>query len=109
MRYFLRVLAIIMVVLALAVFAYRVLLGRTPARIVLTDKSILLPRSMWSSQEVALAFRDLHEVYRSTWYAQSFINIVSSGGKHMVPISCLPSAEAFETILDRLQKQVGSE
>jgi len=57
---------------------------------------------------IPLGYQDLHEVYRSTWYAQSFINIVHAGGKHMIPISCPPSAEAFHAILNRLQEGIAA-
>ncbi len=101
------VLAGVFGLLGLVAVVRRVQVGRRgPARIVMTDSAILLPRSSWSDQEVAIVYSDLQEVFRSSWYSQSFINIVHRQGKHMIPISSLPSAEAFEEILSRLQERV---
>jgi hypothetical protein len=84
----------------------RIVFGHRLARIVLTDTSVLLPASKWSNREVSIHYHDLEEVYRSSWFSQSFINIVHRTGKLMIPISCLPSAEAFDAILNGLQDRM---
>ncbi len=95
---------------ALVAIICRVALGRRqPARIVMTRTAISLPRSGWSDQEASLKYSDILDVYRSSWYSQSFINIIHRGGKHLIPISCLPSAQAFEEILSRLSDRLPSQ
>ena len=95
--------------LAAVALVVRCAMDVRPARIALTADAVLIPRSRWSRREIAVENGHLHEVYRSSWYGQSFINIVHSQGKLMVPIAALPSAEVFHELLDRLQARVAGE
>jgi len=103
------VVAVVLGALAVVAVIVRIVRGHRASRIVLTDTALVLPASIWSRSEIAIDYHDLQEVYRSSWFSQSFINIKHGSGKHMIPISCLPSAEVFEAILSSLKDRVAAD
>jgi len=67
-------------------------------RIVLTESSITVPRSRWSSEEVPVPFGEILEMSASEVSGQRFLTIAYSSGKFTLTASMLPRKEDFQEI-----------
>ena len=67
-------------------------------RIGLTETCITIPRSRWSSEEVAVPFGEIVDLSTSQVSGQRFLNIVYNGGKFTLTASMLPRKEDFDEI-----------
>jgi hypothetical protein len=76
-------------------------------RIVFTRASIIVPRSWWSSEEVAIEYRQI--IALSTWElaGQRLLHVTHSGGKHIINASFLPTKTAFEEVCTLLAQRAG--
>ena len=67
-------------------------------RIALSETSITIPRSLWSSEEVEIPFGDIIELSASEVSGQRFLKIVCNGRKFILTASMLPGKEDFDDI-----------
>jgi hypothetical protein len=75
-------------------------------RIALTETCITIPRSRWSSQEVAVPFGEIVEVSRSEISGQRFLTIVYNGGKFTLTASMLPKKADFDEIYAAVSQEI---
>jgi hypothetical protein len=73
-----------------------------PQRIMLTDDSLTLPRSRWSSQEQHILLREIGGVQLTEVYGQRFAYILHPGGKATIAASMLPNDADFDELLQAL-------
>jgi hypothetical protein len=67
-------------------------------RIALSEASLTIPRSRWSSEGTVVPFGEIVEVNRSEVFGQRFLKIVYNGGKFTLTASMLPRKEDFDEI-----------
>ena len=67
-------------------------------RIALSVTSITIPRSRWSSEEIAVPFGEIVELSASQVTGQRFLTIVYNAGKFTLNASMLARKEDFEDI-----------
>jgi hypothetical protein len=67
-------------------------------RIALSETSITIPRSRWSSEEIAVPFGEIVELSESEVSGQRFLKIAYNGGTFTLTASMLPKKEEFDEI-----------
>ncbi len=68
-------------------------------RIVLTESSLVVPRSRWwSTEEMVIPFGSIREVSASQVTGQRFLKIVHQGGKFTLVGTMLPKKDDFDEI-----------
>jgi hypothetical protein len=77
-------------------------------RIALSETSITIPRSRWSSEEVEVPFGDIIELSASEVSGHRFLKIVYNGGKFTLAASMLSRKEDFNDICAALSQGVKS-
>lgn len=75
-----------------------------PQRITLSEKSITVPRSRWSSEEVVIPYATISECNLSEVSGQRFVKIVHPGGTVTLTASMLPRNEDFDEICSALRQ-----
>jgi hypothetical protein len=75
-------------------------------RIALTETSITIPLSRWSSEEVQVQFSEIIQLSASEVSRQRFLKIVYNGGKFTLTASMLPRKEDFDAICVALSQGV---
>jgi hypothetical protein len=77
-------------------------------RITLNEKCLIVPRSRWSSEELAVPFGNIQELTESKVHSQRFLKIVFSGGRFTLVAANLPALEDFDEIRELLAHRIDS-
>jgi hypothetical protein len=77
-------------------------------RIGLAETSITMPRSRWSSEEIAVPFGEIVELSASEVSGQRFLKIAYNGGKFTLTASMLPKKEDFDEICSLVRQGVNA-
>ena len=75
-------------------------------RIAFTDSGITIPRSRWSTEEIAVPFSEIVRLSTSEVQRQRFLKIVYKGGKFTLNASLLPSKDDFDEILAAINQGI---
>lgn len=80
-----------------------------PRKIVLTEDSLIMPKSLLSSTEVTIPYAAITQLdTKCTWLGQQYIGIVHQGGSVNIEMRFLRSAKPFQKIFYLLHYRVRS-
>jgi hypothetical protein len=79
---------------------------RQHQRIVLTQNAIILPKSLGSSEEITIAYRQIFSLTKSKLKSRRLLHIGYMGGNYTIYDSFLPSKSAFAELCELLANKV---
>ena len=78
-------------------------------RLTLGATALRVPKSRFSHEVAAIAYRDIRDLSEARVNGQRFLYVVHPGGKYTIVAAMLPSKAAFEEVRDILAAKAGSE
>jgi hypothetical protein len=76
-------------------------------RVAFTRSALLLPKGLWSSEEVAIEYRDITRLSSSLLSARQLV-VTHTGGKRLIGSWLLPSESAFDEVRQLLTDRVST-